>query len=70
VLDWSDLPENERDEFARAIAARASWWSKSAAERAAHERARYLRFIGKVTAPVGPDDAGPENEDDEDWPAT
>jgi hypothetical protein len=68
VRDWTALPEKERNDFARAIAARAAWWRKSDTQRATDERARYLRFIAAATISNKADDD--EADDDEDWPAT
>jgi hypothetical protein len=66
VWDWLDLPGNERDYYARAIAARAAWWRLSEKQQAQIQRGRYLRFRkAALTAP-----AGSVDDEDGDWPAT
>jgi hypothetical protein len=52
LRDFHALPENERVEFARSIAAAARYWCKPAAHVGKEERARYKRFMkGALTAP-------------------
>jgi TRAP-type C4-dicarboxylate transport system substrate-binding protein len=63
VRDWNDLPENERDAFAQAIAQSAAWWRKPGAQQAAEQFDAYQRFL---TAAV---DVSPATDDDDDWPA-
>jgi len=66
IDDWSALPEMERADFARAIAARAAWWRLSPADRLSVAREHFLRFMRAVLTAPAIDD---ENDDD-DWPAS
>ena len=45
LRDFQALPRNERDGFARSIAAAARHWRKPTARVSKEERARFLRFM-------------------------
>jgi hypothetical protein len=70
ALDWGALPENERADLARAVAARRAWWWKSSSSQAAAHRAPFERFRGArlliLWRPCGNGGARPPADDDDD----